>query len=63
MNIAAQMDLILNLLYNADAAAREYPEALREDLTFDLRKLISLVEEDKAHADAAESAESAERFA
>jgi hypothetical protein len=45
MNRSKQMDLILELLYKADALARKYPEALRGDLTFDLSKLISLIEE------------------
>ena len=57
MKRSAQMDLILNLLYNADAAAREYPEALSGDLVFDLRKLTALIEEDQAHVVAAEFVE------
>lgn len=47
---SAQMDLILQLLYNADAAAEQYSEALSDDLVFDLRKLISFIEEDQSHA-------------
>lgn len=38
-------DVILNLLYNADAAAREYPEAVNEDLVIDLPLLVVLVNE------------------
>ena len=51
---SAQMDLILNLLYNADAAAEQYPEALSDDLVFDLRKLISFIEADQEEAIAKE---------
>ena len=38
-------DLILNLLYNADAAAREYPEVVNGDLVIDLPLLLTLVNE------------------
>lgn len=57
MQKSKQIDLILNLLYKADELARRYPQALNEDLVFDLRKLTSLVEEEHYYAGMEEQAE------